>query len=328
MGAVVAVEVAPPPKAVHELAALLEACSAALPEGECQTPAEITAADSTIATAWVSWLDSATVHIDVKLSTSESRTSTREFTFAEEDLPAQRFRTVGLTIATIVDELHLRTRSAEVTNVPAAASPRAQPGEPPAEAVATRPAPAPSTRRAEPATPEELPPKSIREQQNAVEVDSFLGTGLASGPLRVGLVGRALHDVSALPLFADIEVGYSLLVSSREPKVSWNEFALGGGMRAHLRGVRGEFGVRALLERTTASASDPLSGVDDSKDTWLPGFRLAGTVAWPSEGPVKLTLGARASFLLREIRITNAGVAQARVPSHTVGVLGGVRLTF
>lgn len=324
MGPVVAVEVAPAAPTQRQLAVLLDSCSAALPSGTCEWAGALAPGTNAAATARVEWASARQVRIEVELADGERAQLTREFTFPRDDPSLERFRTIGLTIATIVDELRAQSAGSET----APASEPERPVEAQSAGVAGR----------QNETAVASPPHDVRSGKhgkragpggrrlNAIETGASFGTGLASGTTRIGLWLAAARQLEELPAFARIEVGYAVRTTSGEPSVTWNEFVLGGGFRSSLGEVRADVSGLALLARTAAGATHPQTGVTDRADTWLPGFGLAGRVEWPRASPLAATFGVRALAMLRSVTITNAGTEVARIPAYNVGLVGGLRL--
>jgi hypothetical protein len=68
--------------------------------------------------------------------------------------------------------------------------------------------------------------------------------------------------------------------------------------------------------------------VSDTARSVIPGVGVEAKVTWPATTTVAATLGADASALLHELRVTNAAEEVGRVNAYNVGVVGGVRLYF
>ncbi len=331
MGPFVAVDVTPTASAPRELAALLESCSRALPSGGCRAAREVDAAEQK-ATASVLWLDEWHAHIEVRLERHASETLTRDLTFSPDDARLERFRSVGLAIATIVDQsqperdLPPETRPTATLepapNEPAKALPSALPA-PAAPAPAAQPPDAASSARRPGATP-----ASAQAPLDAVEAGTKLGTGLASGSARVGLYVRAAHDVNALPIFVGASVAYAVLASGTDPSVTWSDLTLGGGARLETGQFRCELGLGARVSRTTATAADPGTHAPDTRGVWLPGASVEARAVWPGRGPVAVTLGAEGAWSSRRVRVTNAGRKVGEVPALHAGITAGARLRW
>lgn len=318
MGPFVAVHVEPSPNDPRELAALLESCSATLRRGTCT--AEVGTGEAPAAVASVRWLDEGNVHIDAHVRSEGSTSLTRDLSFSRADARLERFRSVGLAIATMVDALE--DQSAEAAEVaPPSPSPPPEPQR--AETPAMPPKPA-----APHAAPPAPPARPAPEAFESVEVGGLFGTGLRAEAPRAGIYLRAAHDLAALPVFVAVTGSYAVLTSSGSPSVRWTDFAMGGGGRFVAGRLRAELGVRVLLDYTSATAADPVTSKEDTAGSFIPGVGLEARLAWPERSAIAATLGTEGSLLLREVRITNAGQELGVVRAYNVGLVGGVRLNF
>jgi len=320
MGPFVAVHVEPSPNDPRELAALLDSCSAALRQGSCVSDTAGEGAPAAVAS--VRWLGEGSVHIDAHIGSSEP-SLTRDLGFAHADAPLERFRSVGLAIATMVDALADQSPQGSLSApLPAAPSPPPEP-----KPVATPAAPP------KPAAPPPRPPappaaRQVTKTFESVEVGGLFGTGLSGDAPRAGIYLRAAHDLASLPVFVSASGSYALLTSSGSPSVRWTDFGIGGGGRFVTGELRAEVGVRALLDYTSASAADPSTSKEDTTGSFIPGIGADARLAWPDPSALAVTLGVDGSLLLREVRITNAGREIGAVRAYNVGIVGGVRLNF
>jgi hypothetical protein len=328
MTPIIAIEVAPAESTdARSLSALLRACSLALPVGSCESASDGEPASPLWATARVTWDDTGNAVVTVRLA-SEQRELSRDLRFVPEDPPLQRWRTVGLTIATIVDELEVR-REAETAamSVPApeeASPPSSVPAPPAHDAPAQTP-----TMHAEdkPFVSASKPqPTGSYPSSTAAEVGGVAGTGLARG-VRGGIYARATRDVAGVPALARLRVAY-LLSSSEQPSVTWSELELGGGVYLRLARLRIELDAGVGVVRTTASARSPTSATIDEASSWLPGASLNLHAVWPANASVAGLLGVRGAWLARAVAVSNAGREIARVPAYSVVGVGGVRFAF
>lgn len=323
MTPIVAVDVAPAEaKDVQSLSALLGACSMALPKGSCETAAEGEPNATHWASAQVTWDEAGNAMVTVRLA-SERREVSRDLQFAPQDPPLQRWRTVGLTIATIVDELQVR-REAEglAPGEEGRASPEPEAPAPP------RPTAAEPTRIADkPQFPASKPhPVAPFPSRTAAEVGGVMGNGLSRG-VRGGIYAQATRDVADVPAFARLRVAYQVS-SSEQPSASWSELELGGGVYLRLARWRVELDAGVGLVRTAASARAPGGAAIDEASSWLPGVSMSLHGLWPADAPVAGLLGVRGGWLSREVVVSNAGTEIGRVPAYSVSGVGGVRFAF
>ncbi len=331
---IVAVEVAPaPPPDGRELEALLRACSRALPAGSCESTTGLNERKDLqiAATARVTWSQGGDALVAVRLGGSDHEL-TRDLAFAAGDRELERWRSVGLAIATIVDELRVQRE--------AQANPPDADAETSAVSVETKSAPspqppaaaAPKTFRsgAERADRSPAPPHDARAPQPAssLEAGALVGTGLSTGVPRAGVYARAARDLSNLPAYVQVRLAYAVLASPGEPSVAWSELALGSGVYLATTSVRLEADAGLQVVRTSASARSPVSGKKDEAGSWLPGVALSSRLAWPSQGVLRVLVGVQGAWVMRELVVTNAGAEIGRVPAYSVGLFLGVRVAL
>src|SRR5690349_2625762 len=123
MALIVVVDVAPSASAPRETAALLDSCTRALPSGDCRS-AEDVGVDQANAEASVVWSDEWHARIQVRLHGTGLERFERELTFSRGDARLERFRSVGLAIATIVDQSESQRQD---SSVPPARNAEAEP---------------------------------------------------------------------------------------------------------------------------------------------------------------------------------------------------------
>ena len=338
MGPFVAVHVEPSPVDPRDLVVLLEACTSALPRGKCyaDTTAE---SEPPAALASVRWVDEWSAHIDAHVGGTRSSALTRELTFSREDARRERFRSVGLAIATILDELRVGrepdvapsagTAAVDATLGASASGPPAPTEAPPPPKAPPPRAPAPHASGAADAVPSagrgDAP---LPARFGSVEVGGAVGTGLAGASARVGGYARVSHDLGAVPLYVDLRGSYALTTSNDVPSVSWLDAGVGVGAHLGVRTLRLELGIRALFDRTRATAPNPKTGSDDTAGSFTPGVGVDVRGTWPDSSRLAATVGLDSTLLVRELRITNAGQEVGHVNAYNVGVVAGARLYF
>jgi hypothetical protein len=306
---VVVIEVAPPDAHPRFPAELSAACSDAVRRGRCviagQTPAE----EHPAAVAIVTW-DGRQLAVRVQVGVRRApgtRWLMRDMLFKEADQPVERWRAVGLTIATLVGELPGHGQTA----------PAAQP--PP------KPAPPKPVRRKPPPRPLPAP---VRAPRWWIEAGALLGPGLgAAGAPRGGGFAGGAYLLGELPLLAHVSLGYAARPADvRGLSVQFLTLQAGLGVRLELDAADLELDGRvgASLERVGASATR--SGAEDSGSRLLPALHLGADVGWPARGFVAVVAGADAWALESPTRITIEGQPVGKVPG--AGVLGrlGLRL--
>lgn len=287
----------------RESAALIAACSAGLAHGACQladTPHEAPAA-----VAIVSFRGSERMSalIEVGRQSADSRTwRSEEITFKPPDAPIERFRTLGLAIATLFSETEALAQQA--------AKPEASPVAPRSNAVVPA-----SSRRA-------APPRAARatgwlSAGPLLAYDARLQSPLRWGG-RLGISAAPL----ALPLFATISGSYAVgqvgIADERVERVGLSWASLGVGLGGHVElpaDLEARLAIHAVLLDLSAHASDRERGNQESQ-RWLLGGSATAELAGFRSGPLGLALGAGVEHLTGATAIT----VHDRV-SATVGAL-------
>lgn len=325
MGPVVAVEIGPSPAPPRELATLVAACSRALPSGTCVAATSSPASQPPDAAASVHWADPWHAHVEAHVEALGPEVLTRDLAFAQGDPELERYRTLGLAIATMVDQLQERREQAQRTDAPSAE--RAPPAPPPTKDALPQAPPPARAAAPVPVSDGEHPSTAASVSRYALEVGGLAGTGLVDGPARAGLYARATYDVVA-PVFVDASASYALSVTDTPPSVAWTDLGLGAGAYVPASVLRVELGVRVVLSGVSASAPDPYSDTVGSVAAWLPGVGASARVTWPAHGPLAGTVGLDNAWMLKQVRVTNAGSLIGRVSAYNVGIVAGLRLVL
>jgi hypothetical protein len=133
---VVVIEVSPPNPPAPLLEALVSACSASIKEGRCEASPETEGEHpQTAAVAIVRWKDTkeGSVGIEVAIRQKDARPEwqSRTLVFGAGDVRVERWRAVGLTIATLAGELASVAAAAEERPTAAVSGPESPPQAPP-----------------------------------------------------------------------------------------------------------------------------------------------------------------------------------------------------
>ncbi len=219
-----------PDVGAREVQIVLDACNQAVVDGVCLS--DSLASDETArarAFARSQGRRSLIVRIEVRLrSTEQPSWLVRELRFAPGDPAIERWRSVGLAIATLVGEGERQQTQAISEPEP---SPRA--------AVDPSPMPNPPPPRARVAAPTEAPPTDDLPTALPRWQGAFVGVGLLTGPgfddevWRFGGQLRAgWASSSGLQLLASI--GYSLRASEQTFTAAWLSLQAGLGYRLQL----------------------------------------------------------------------------------------------
>ncbi|HEX4336363.1 MAG TPA: hypothetical protein VH062_10650 [Polyangiaceae bacterium] len=267
--------------------ALVDACSASVREGTCELASEA-AHEPHLAVVDVEFVDASerAAHVEVHdVRGGVPGRHVRILTFKSTDARIERWRAVGLTIATLVGDalpapttLDTEARFDDATDAnagaaaPGAASQTTQ--TPPLVAVAGKnattvadetPAPpanadaAPSRERRTPGTEQPLP------RRFWAGLSLLTGSGLEAGAPRFGVGADASYRFATLPFFARLSVGYaSRGEDSRGVSVQWESATLGAGAVVGSDALRLEPRIAVGIENLHAGVVDPVTRRSDS----------------------------------------------------------------
>ena len=183
---VVVIEVGPPEARPRYPTELSAACSDAVRRGRCVVTGQGPPEPHPAAVAIVSWGGrelSVRVQVGVRRAPG-TRWLVRDMQFKDADAPVERWRAVGLTIATLVGEL-------------------------PSYPSAPAPTPAPAVTAAPPAVVARRPTPPRRRRRWWLEAGALLGPGLVSGAPRGGGYAGGAYLFGDLPLLAHVSLGYA-----------------------------------------------------------------------------------------------------------------------
>jgi hypothetical protein len=215
---------------------------------------------------------------------------TRYVTFNASDVEAERWRSVGLIVATLVEQAGNERK----TEPPSAAA--APPGPPEAKA-------APPDRSDDSAAPAgERPSPTGAGGTGGTQgwlLDGAFETarGAGSGFGAFGGVVRAGHHLGSLPLFATGSVRYETQATDgpiAHVSLQWAWVSAGVGVAADLQGP---FRVEARLEPTAAWVHASAAGSVSSPSGALLGVREGVGATWWWARPIGLVVGVEATQL-------------------------------
>lgn len=284
----VVIELSAVDAASEHAGALVAACSESVVDGDCVLGGGAKRPAEARAVAIVSWPDSTTGHIELGVRReSRVRWIVRDLRFGGDDPPAERWRSVGLVIGTLVGEAEA---SARVEQLPA---------PPPA-------APRPTTHvlAAEPPAPEAVATRAW------IGLDAVAGPALDDGSWRFGGGPTVAVDGPLGPLAIVASARYAL--RPRSDSVSVDVLALAAGVAARARlgpSIEVELGGAGLAERLHASAEAP--DRSDAGARWISGARGRLGVGVLPERRWRLVLGGEVEW--------RAGATTIRVGGRRVG---------
>jgi hypothetical protein len=297
-------DVAPP-----AIEIVLDACNEVIQNGVC-LPEGAAHAEAARATAIARPDESVlSVHIEVQLGPSgEGPWLVRDLQFGARDPTAERWRSVGLAIATLVGEGEQRQAEQATAEGTEAAAPREAAPETPAPVSAAPAAPA-SASRAEATPSRSVVSSEDRETSGAGPpwAPLFIGIGVLAGPgfddgvWRLGGSARAswtFPEGFQLVTSAD----YSWRASTSEFTASWLSLQAGVGYRLRLSeraSVAVDLRGGAQQLRTAARAR----GETTSRVSWNPAVALGIDGRWLVGAGVGIWAAADAQTIGRETRL-------------------------
>jgi len=281
--AAILVEVSPPAPAPIERA-LLRACTDAA-HVECGSS---TVGPDVTLEARVTWSSSTTVEVRVTAQDG-TRPRSRDIVFRPTDGEMERWRAVGLIVASLVTSDEQQS----------------------SELVAP--------------TPMKLP----RRARNAVwiGIGALVGNGTSAGPPRYGGWLSAGYQIAGLPAFLSLGSSYARAgANDAGIEGQWATFSLGGGLRFESTALRllVRPGLGVSFQRMAAQSERSFM----SGSRWVPATQAALTVCWPSRSVVALSLGALGSFASGATGVREGGVAVASFPSLGYALTLGVEAGF
>jgi hypothetical protein len=288
---------------------MVEACTNAIAEGRCALASQTSDADQAEAraVAIVSWADGEqrTARIEVGLRRADrGQWLARTIEFRPQDAQPERWRAVGLVIATLVgDAIH-----AEAAPVPPPA---------PAPSPAPPPPPPPPIRAA---------PEPVTHDRAWVDAGALIGPGLDTGAPRFGAGIRAAWAPLRPPLFVTVAAAYagSARASTTGVGASWTTLAAGVGPVVSAAGNALRFDARfeAVAERFDASVVAPDTGATDDGSLWRGGARVGLEGAWMPGRLVGVVAGAEGSLLDRSTTVRLHGVPVGQAAPHGLEFAG------
>jgi hypothetical protein len=300
---IVAVEIVAPEEAPVMTRAMLDACSAAVRSGRCELATEATS-EPRLASVTVRWSDTSerSARIDVTgVAPDTAAVRLRVLAFKDTDAVVERWRSVGLTIATLVGDALANappgaTHSEEDSSGhadTAAGTPPGNPGEPgesPAGAHATVGVPVEVPKESATATHVDRAERPTSPRREAAEppastpplpnklwatVAGQTGPGLEEGGFRFGVSGDVAFRPVKFPVFARVAFGYSSRgTDSRGLSVQWATGVAGAGFVIGTEAFRAEPRIGLGIENVHASATDAATGKSESGNALDPSLQL------------------------------------------------------
>jgi hypothetical protein len=328
----VVVEVPAQDRGAPETSALIEACTVGLGSGRCELT-QAHNAESVSAVAIVSWRDlerlSALVEVGRVRQPSESWRS-EELRFKPEDQQVERFRTLGLAIATLFQEASPQLAGSATGTPEAVASARKKL----ASALLGTPSSRPHATK--PALTDDLPSEGHEsESSNSQEragawsahrsAEAWISAGAfaAYNPELLAWHGGGQLEfavgASRFPGFLSALGSYAVGPDLAGVSLSWSTLGLGPGLRLRLapnfelRGV-----ARGLLVDVSGRASD--ASRSSRQDVWVPGAGFELELALRAGDRLSATLGTEVQRLAGNVPIREHNQLAGTVGKTALGV--------
>lgn len=307
---IVLIDVTPPAQDEAHLSTMAEACSRAVLRGECVVFSR-DSEPATPAVAIVRWNDAASAGATIQVGirgTSDAQWRSRAIHFSPGDAEDERWRAVGLTVATLVGEI----------DVGGDAGPPIE--SPPTPREEARASPTPAT------PPPADPPRS--DPPTAWADLSFLGgPGLAPGRPRFGAILAGSFRPRTLPFFGRLALKYATSApNDQSVSAQWGGAGLGlGGQWEPATDLGLSVSVGPVVELVRAAASDA-TGRTDSGTRWLVGAEISCLAVWPSRSPLAGIVGVDLSRTDRTVGVRLHGSRVTESPATKLGVFMGIRI--
>jgi hypothetical protein len=283
-------------------AEMVAACTASLRQGECVLAPGAPAGPAD-AVARVTPESELRFEIEVTRAadgTGPERHYLRVLEFQAVDEPEERWRSIGIAIASTAGELSL------------------------ADGVRKAPSARPASR-----------PEPERERPLRFAGGMITGTGLEAGRVRLGgWLDGAYHFARRGPYalavgrYASAPGGtFSGAEAPVEVTSSWTSVGLGGGIApGGFGGVGFRLQIAGIAERFDAAVTDS-SGAEVSSDArWLPGLLVAAKAAWPETGFIGAQLGGELSSVTGATGVELEGESVSASPTFKWGLFFGLEL--
>ncbi len=306
---IVLIDVTPPAQDDAHLATMAQACSRAVLRGECVVFSR-ESEPATPAVAIVRWNDAASAGATIQVGirgTSHAQWRSRAIDFSPGDAVDERWRAIGLTVATLVGEI----------DAGGDAGPPIEPRPTPREEA--RVSPTPATSPADP--PRSAPPTAWADL-------SFLGgPGLAPGRPRFGANVAGSWRPRTLPFFGRLALKYATSAPNHQSvSAQWAGAGLGlGGQWEPATDLGLSVSGGPVVELVRAAASDA-TGRTDSGTRWLVGAEISCLAVWPSRSPLAGIVGVDVSRMPRTVGVRLHGSRVTESPATKLGVFVGIRI--
>jgi hypothetical protein len=219
----------------------------------------------------------------------------RNLTFRDEDPLPERFRTAGLTVASLA----AGDSGGAITETTPSVEPRVEPPGPAHGLGGSRPW--------------------------FAGAGALVGTGIECGPARIGGWMTTAIDDPRSPFFVALSGSYAQTPHDLSVGLSvrWVTVAVGGGLRTVVQPLHAVFRLRleGFTEWTSAAVHDRAPAATDAGQLLGVGSRAGLDFVWPAGSPVQLAAGAEGFLRTHATVVRVRGEPEATIP------LGGYTAT-
>jgi hypothetical protein len=320
--------------------ALVAACNESVADAHCALASDAPPPDIAAA-AVVSWdEDRRIANVSVVLRRGTKAWLSRRIEFKDADAPRERFRAVGLVIATLVGEADRAAKQENATTpggVPAVGAGAGEAGPAPAE---TKPASPGTAATPEARVPDRVAPpvpaeRSLRERTHEwvwVEGGLSLDPAIGSDWLHGGGWLHVAARPSQLPAFIRVGASYAASVEDRGLGLSWLGGSIGvGAILPASDCVRFELHAEAVAQRVHAAiveSGTASGGAQDSGARWVGGAGVGASFVWSPAPPWALIGGFDADVFSSATAVRVRGETRGRDSAFSASILVGARLYF
>jgi hypothetical protein len=308
----VIVDLAPPPTPSEPVAVLERACTESMFRAKCSVAgaSEVVEgeSDAPLAVAIVSWQDEDKLRVRIEVGVRQAgrqRWMVRTISFHPQDDAVERWRTVGLTVGTLVGEA-----APEVAVPPASPVAVERPKRDTTKASADRPAPTqPVVAQSQAA---DGAPTAVAGVWWA-EAGGFGAAGVEDSHARLGAYASLGHTFAGSHLFVIGTPAYTKEFGGSDGlSVGRLTLAAGAGVEVPTRWYSSVLRLRleGVGERLHVVVEDTGTGERDAGSHWTPGMRAGVDSIWPLGGAWSVVVGGSAWTLWNRTEV--------RVREHTV----------
>ncbi len=311
---------------------LVRACSDSVAEGRCVLASERDEPNVT-AVAIVTWEDAARRAVTLTIGLrrlARAEWLSRRVEFRDADAQKERWRAVGLVIATLVGQ----------ADRGAPADPAATNG---ASSDATSGAPTrttPSEGKAQNVADAEKPMAGVTPTSNATTIarevvwldgGAMIDPGLGDAWFRWGGWLRVSARPSSLPFFVNVGGRYvGAPPQDRGLSLRWASAFIGVGTFIGMGAlpVRLEIHADMIVQLVHAGATDPSTGASDSSARWVAGGRAGADVVWAPAPAWALLVGGETTILSSGTVLRIENERRGRDAAVGIGAIVGARAFF